>query len=147
VSVTGLRGELPALFIIWTGAVALVAALIAWPLTAVLQTGSLLATLGLSVVAGALVHGLWRSRPPWQAVERDGGTLRDHWESLGELEWSAWRGLGVALAVAAIATAVVLLAWPGLLGGSARWGLALAMVVLAPALHAWLRRVAPADEL
>ncbi|MGO4776802.1 hypothetical protein AB4084_15070, partial [Lysobacter sp. 2RAB21] len=55
--------ELPALAALWGGATAATAALVAWPLSALMQSGSLLAALGLRVVAGLILLGLWRLWP------------------------------------------------------------------------------------
>ncbi|HJW44897.1 MAG TPA: ankyrin repeat domain-containing protein, partial [Lysobacter sp.] len=75
------------------------------------------------------------------------GTLPQHWRELGELEPGAGRGLGVAAIIAAILAAIVLLAWPGLLGSGARWTLATLLLLASSPLHWLLQRVAPADSL
>ncbi len=111
------------------------------------EGGSLLAALGLSLVAGVVLLGLWRVWPLWHGLENEGGTLPRHWRELGELEPGAWRGLGVAAIMAAILAAIVLLAWPGLLGSGARWTLATLLLLASPPLHWLLQRVAPADSL
>jgi len=136
-----------ALASVWLGAVAVLAALLAWPLSSLLYSGSLAAALGVSVVLGAVLLGLWRVWPLCLGLERDGGPLREHWHALGELELGAWRGLGVAAIVLAMAAAVVALAWPQLLGGGARWALAVVLAIGAPALHALLQQIEPADPL
>jgi len=136
-----------ALATVWIGAVVLLAALLAWPLSSLLASGSLTAALGVSVVLGVALLGLWRVWPMWLGLERDGGPLREHGHALGELELGAWRGLGVAAIVLAMATAIVALAWPGLLGGGARWALAVVLAIGAPALHALLQHIEPADPL
>ncbi|HSM10055.1 MAG TPA: ankyrin repeat domain-containing protein [Lysobacter sp.] len=142
-----LRRELPPLLLAWALVVAGFAALVAWPLSALLQSGSLATTLALSTAVSLVLLGLWRQWPLWHALERDGGSLPALWRELDELERGAWRGLGVALAVAALAAAVLLLAWPGLLDGSTRWLLAAGFALVAPLLHWGLQRIAPADAL
>ncbi|WP_342317226.1 ankyrin repeat domain-containing protein [Lysobacter sp. FW306-1B-D06B] len=136
-----------ALALAWAGAVAVLAAIVAWPLSSLRENGSLASALGLSAVVGLVLLGLWRLWPLWLGLERDGGPLREHWHALGELELGAWRGLGVAAIVLALAVGVVLLAWPGLLGGGARWAFAAVLAVGAPALHALLQQIEPADPL
>lgn len=136
-----------ALALTWAGAVAVLAAVVAWPVSSLRETGSLTAALGLSVVVAVVLLGLWRLWPLWLGLERDGGPLREHWHALGELELGAWRGLGVAALVLALALAAVLLAWPGLLGSGAHWALAGVLAFAAPALHAVLQHVAPAEPL
>ncbi|MFC3550658.1 ankyrin repeat domain-containing protein [Lysobacter cavernae] len=150
-------GELPprreglrdggALALAWAAAVAVLGAVVAWPLSSLLQTGSLGAALGLSVVVGVALLGLWRLWPMWLGAERDGGPLREHWQALAELELGAWRGLGVAAIVLVLAAVVLLLAWPGLLEGGARWTVVVLFALAAPALHALLQQVAPAEPL
>ena len=136
-----------ALALVWGGAVAVLAALLAWPLSALLSSGSLGAALGVSAVVGLALLGLWRVWPLWLGLERDGGPVREHWDALGELELGAWRGLGVAAIVLAMAVIVVTLAWPQLLGGGVRWTLAALLALGAPALHALLQQIEPADPL
>ncbi|HEY0502556.1 MAG TPA: ankyrin repeat domain-containing protein [Lysobacter sp.] len=136
-----------ALALLWVAGFALIAGVVAWPLSSLLQTGSLLAALGLSTVTGVALLGLWRVWPLWHGLERDGGTLPSHWRALGELDIGAWRGLGVACIVAALAAVTLLLAWPELLGSGARWVLAGLLVVASPLLHGLLQRTAPADGL
>jgi len=135
------------LALVWGAAVALSVAVVAWPLSALLEGGSLLAALGVSLMAGVVLLGVWRLWPLWHGLASEGGTLRQHWQELGELDAGAWRGLLVAGCVSAILGAVVLLAWPGLLGATARWALAAVLALTAPGLHWLLQRVAPADAL
>ncbi|MEO6264195.1 MAG: ankyrin repeat domain-containing protein [Luteimonas sp.] len=137
-----------ALLLLWGAGLLVAALLVAWPLTALRQSGGLGAAFALSVAAGAVLIGLWRLWPLWQALERDGGTLAEHWRALAMLVAGAWRGLGVAALVALVLATVLLLAWPGLLTATARWIVAITMAVAAwPALHWGLQRIAAADAL
>ncbi len=142
-----LRHGLPPLLLLWLGAVVAFALAVAWPLSALLDGGSLMAALALSAMVGLALLALWRLWPLWQGLERDGGALGDHWRALVAVELGAWRGLGVAAAVAALAGAIVLAAWPGLLGAGTRWALAAVFLIGSVALHGWLQRVVPADAL
>ncbi|GAB3382391.1 ankyrin repeat domain-containing protein [Lysobacter fragariae] len=135
------------LTVLWGTALALVFAVVSWPLSALLQGGSLFAALGLSLVGGIVLIGLWRLWPLWHGLENEGGTLRQHWDELGELEPGAWRGLAVASIVGVVAAVIVVLSWQGLLASPARWGLAGVLAVASPLLHWLLQRVAPADSL
>lgn len=141
------RRDAVALLVLWAAGVAAIALLVAWPLRALMDSGSLLSALLLSAVAGVALLGVWRLWPLWHAVERDGGDLREHWKRLAELEPGAWRGLAVAVAVVAVAGLVIALAWPGLLADGARWPLAALLTLGAPIAHYLLQRQAPADEL
>jgi len=138
------RQDLPALLALWTAAPLLLALLLAWPLAALRDSGSLAAVLGLSVLVSAGLVAAWRTWPLWNDVERLDGSLAQHWQALAGRDLGAWRGLGVAALVIALAALVVLPAWPGLLPESAHWPAALAVVLLSPVLHLLLQRVAPA---
>jgi hypothetical protein len=135
------------LALLWGVALVLTLAVVSWPMSALLQAGSLLAAFGLSLVAGVVLLGLWRLWPLWHGLENEGGTLPQHWRELGELEPGSWRGLGVAAIAATLLAAIVLLAWPDLLGSGARWTLAALLALASPPLHWLLQRVAPADAL
>ncbi|MET1161056.1 MAG: hypothetical protein ABWY48_00830, partial [Pseudoxanthomonas sp.] len=69
------RGDALALLSLWAVGFLVCALLVAWPLAALRQSGSLPAALGLSAVAGALLIGLWRTWPMWHLLEREGGSL------------------------------------------------------------------------
>src|SRR5690606_8490128 len=64
-----------------------------------------------------------------------GGTLARHWRALDAHDGWSWRGLGVALAVAAVLASAIVLAWPGLVDGDARWLLAGFAALAWPLLH------------
>ena len=135
------------LAVLWGGAFALSLAIVAWPLAALIEGGSLGAAVVVSLVAGLLLVAMWRLWPLWHGAETEGGTLARHGRELGELDAGAWRGLGVAAIVVVLLGAIVLLAWPGLLGATAHWSLAGLLVIAAPPLHWLLQRTAPADAL
>ena len=132
---------------LWGAGVGIAALLVAWPLAALRETGSLSAAIGLSIVAGIGLLLLWRTWPVWHGVEREGGAWRAHWRLLGEVEIGAWRGLGVAALVATVAALVLLLAWPALLPPMARWPLAGVLAIFSPLAHWLLQRVAPPSPL
>jgi len=131
----------------WVAGFAVVAVLVAWPLAALRETGSLSAAIGLSIVAGVALLLLWRTWPVWHALEREGGPMAALWRVLGEVEIGAWRGLGVAAIVALLSGTVLALAWPGLVPANLRWPVVVALVVAAPLLHLLLQRVEPASPL
>ncbi|MGI8559998.1 MAG: ankyrin repeat domain-containing protein, partial [Luteimonas sp.] len=146
-SLAALRRDLPAPSALWAIGLVAVAVLVAWPLAALRESASLGAAAGLSTVAGLCVIGLWRTWPLWHAVERDGGGLKLQWQRLGERDPSTWRGLLAAAAIATMLGLVLLLAWPGLLDATARWGLAAAAAVVWPLLHLALQRLQAPPEL
>ena len=82
-----------ALLLLWGVGLGVMALLLAWPLLALRQTGSLGAAIGLSLAAGITLLGLWRTWPLWHAIEREGGTLPQRWRELDHVEVGAWRGL------------------------------------------------------
>ena len=138
-----LRRDLLALTLLWVLGVGGLAAVVAWPLAALLQGGSLLAALGVSAAVGLALLGLWRLWPWWHGLERDGGSLPEQWRVLGDFETGAWRGLGVAGIVLALAALIIVLAWPRLFTGGARWMLAASLAIASPLLHLLLQRIAP----
>ncbi|WP_140909788.1 ankyrin repeat domain-containing protein [Cognatiluteimonas lumbrici] len=140
------RGPLE-LLCLWAGSALLFALLMAWPLSALLQGGSLGAAFASSLVFGLALLAAWRAWPLWQGVERDGGGLAAHWRALAGLDVGDWRGLGAALAVTALAALPLLLGWEALLPEGARWGVAVAGALLSPLLHWQLRRIPPAPAL
>jgi hypothetical protein len=141
------REDLPALLLAWAVAFAGSAALLAWPLASLRDSGSLPAALGVSAVVGAVVVGLWRTWPLWHGLERDGGSLAAHWRGLVERDFHAWRGLAVATLLAVAVGGGLALAWPGLLPEAARVGSAVAYALLLPVLHWGAQRLEGAGVL
>ncbi|WP_312319930.1 ankyrin repeat domain-containing protein [Stenotrophomonas sp.] len=141
------KQDVPALLALWgLGAVAL-ALLVAWPLGALHDSGSLAAVLGLSVAVSAALLGVWRTWPLWNEIERSDGSLARHWRSLAGRDLSAWRGLLVAGLVVVVCALIVLPAWPGLVPDNWRWPLAALVLLGSPLAHFALQRVTPAETL
>ncbi|NLB58727.1 MAG: ankyrin repeat domain-containing protein, partial [Gammaproteobacteria bacterium] len=144
---TGAGRDFGQLLALW-GAAALAAALLAaWPLSVLVRSGSLGAVLALSAVAGIAVIGLWRVWPLWHAVERDGQGLAPAWRGLADRDASASRGAALAALVATVLALHLLLAWPGLLDGNARWAVAVVAALAFPLAHWLLQRLEPAAKL
>lgn len=134
------------LLLLWGVGLVLVALLIAWPLAGLRQSGSLGAAIGLSLVAGVVWLGLWRTWPVWRALERKGGDLRRRWLQLDDVQINITSGWRAATLVAAMLAVGVVLAWPGLLLSPARWIVAIAYAIVLPVLHGLLQRT-PAPPL
>ena len=134
------RREVPALASLWGIALLASAVVLAWPMAAARQAGSIGSALGLGAIAGLCLLALWRTWPVWPSLPREGGTLRTHWHGLEGADLGAWRGLGIALLVAVAIGGCLLLAWPGLLPPVARWVLAGAYVIALPLVHWGLQR-------
>ena len=139
------RDELQPLLLAWGAALLGLGLLLLWPLSALRGGAGVGAVLVLSAVVGLALIALWRTWPLWQALERDGGPLVQRWRSLSESEIGAWRGLGVAAMVLALLAWVAVLAWPGLLEGTARWTVAIAALFGWPLLHLLLQRTRAAS--
>ena len=135
------------LLVLWGAAGLATAGLAAWPVAVLLRSGTLGAVLALSAVAGIMVIALWRIWPAWHAVEREGQPLADAWRALSDRDAAATRGAAFAAIVAAVLALQLVMAWPGILEGTARWVLAAAGVVLLPLAHWLLQRLQPAARL
>lgn len=135
------RSELPALAGLWGIGVLGAGVVLAWPMLAARQSGSLWSALALATIAGLCLLAVWRTWPVWAALPREGGALRAHWSGLERHDLAAWRGLLVAMLVAVAIGGCLLLAWPGLLAPQARWIVAGAYVVALPLVHWALHRV------
>ena len=135
------------LLLAWAGLLVTTAVLVAWPLSALRQSGSLGAALGLSASGGLLLVALWRTWPFWHGLEREGGAVSTHWQLLSEQDAGALRGLWLALGAGGIAALTVVLAWPGLLEGGARWAFAAFAAMWSGLAHRGLQALAPASGL
>lgn len=142
-----LRRDGLALLALWGGGGLVTGLLLAWPLNALVSTGQLSAALGVSTVVGLVLVALWRTWPLWHSVERRGGPLGPAWQAMDDVEMGALRGLGVAAMVLALLGLVLLLAWPGLLDGAARWTAVVLLALGSPIAHAVLQGVAEADPV
>ncbi|HEU4813672.1 MAG TPA: ankyrin repeat domain-containing protein [Xanthomonadaceae bacterium] len=135
------RREVLALALLWGAGLLATAVVLAWPMAAARQAGSLWGALGLGTIVGLCLLALWRTWPVWPSLPREGGTLRTQWRGLEQHDLGAWRGLGAALLVAVALGGCLLLAWPGLLPPVVRWILAGAYVLVLPLLHWRLQRI------
>ncbi len=136
-----LQRDAIALLGLWGIALVFAALLIAWPLSALLQSRGLGAAVGLSAVAGVCLIGVWRTWPLWHSIEHDGGSLVAQWHVLGDADTAAWRGLTTAALVALVMAGVLVLAWPGVLTMSERWIVAVLSLGLWPLCHWALQRL------
>ncbi|MBC7989526.1 MAG: hypothetical protein H7Y19_08090, partial [Luteimonas sp.] len=136
-----LQRDAVALLGLWGIALVFAALLIAWPLSALLQSHGLGAAVGLSAVAGVCLIGVWRTWPLWHSIEHDGGSLVAQWHALGDADTAAWRGLTAAALVALVMAGVLVLAWPGVLTASERWIVAVLSLGLWPLCHWALQRL------
>jgi len=135
------RRDALGLLLAWASGFAVAGLLLALPLAALRQSGSLPAALALSAVIGIVLIALWRTWPLWHALERDGGGLAAHWRGLALRDTHAWHGLGVAALVAVAIGLGGALAWPSLVPAGIRPVLVVAYVLLLPLLHWALQRV------
>ncbi|MGY0633814.1 ankyrin repeat domain-containing protein [Luteimonas sp. A478] len=142
-----LARDLGSLLLLWGVAGAVAALLAAWPLSILLENESLGAVLALSAVAGIGVVALWRAWPVWHAVERDGDSVMAAWRVLADRDASATRGAWLAGVVTVALLLQLLLVWPGLAEGAARWVLAGLGLVAWPLVHALLQRLKAPDRL
>ncbi len=139
------RRALLELTLLWAAAIAACALLIVWPLSALRQSGSLGSAVALSAVGGGALLGFWRLWPLWRGMEAESGRFAVHWPALAETDTRAWSGLGGALLLMLPVATTLLLAWPGLIEGGARWALAGASALLWPLAHLGLQRLPAPD--
>ncbi|HEX5693305.1 MAG TPA: ankyrin repeat domain-containing protein, partial [Arenimonas sp.] len=142
----GLRPAMPAavvrrdaggLLAIWGLGLAGLWLAVAWPLQALLETGTLAAALGLGSLGGLALLTLWRSWPAFGLAGRSGAPLSTLATQVGAGGVDdAGRGFVVALAVLAVLAAVLALAWPGLLPAAARLPATAGFVLLSLVAHA-----------
>ncbi|GGD49364.1 ankyrin repeat domain-containing protein [Pseudoxanthomonas indica] len=141
------RESLPALLLAWGVGMLGSGLLVAWPIAALRDSGSLPAALGLSAAVGVLLILLWRTWPLWQGLEREPGSVGWHWRALAERDIQAWRGLGVAALVALAIAGALSLAWPDAWSGQSRTIVTLVYAIALPLLHAGVQRITPARGL
>jgi len=111
-----LRRDFLALLALWTSSYAVLALVVGWPLEALRESAALMSALSLSLAAGIALLGLWRTWPIIGLACRIGGSLSLLLASTAPAGVrEAGRGLLVAVAVFAILTTGLLLAWPGML--------------------------------
>ncbi|MCD7098104.1 ankyrin repeat domain-containing protein [Stenotrophomonas sp. MMGLT7] len=131
----------------WGTGLVVLALLVAWPLAALRDSGSLAAALALSVAVSAALLALWRTWPLWQEIDREGGRLDERWRQLAGQDLQSWRGLVVAVLVLVLCAGGVGLAWPGLLPTHVRWPMAALYALLSLGLHVWLQKLPAAAAL
>lgn len=132
----------------WGGGFLLAGLLLAWPLLRLLEAPSLGATLALAGLAGALLIALWWRWPDWHTLARSGGSAQVRFAARQAQDPAAWRGLLLAaLPVFLLLVGGLLLAWPGLLAGSARLAAGLGYAALLPLAHLALQAAAPRAAL
>ena len=132
----------------WGGGFLLAGALLAWPLLRLLEAPSLGATLALAALAGALLVALWWRWPDWHTLARTGGSAQARFAARQAQDPAAWRGLLLAaLPVFLLLAGGLLLAWPGLLEGTARLVAGLGYAALLPLAHLALQAAAPRAAL
>ena len=79
---TNVREDALSLLLAWGVAVAGLALLLLWPLSAVREGGGAGAALALSAAVGVALIGLWRTWPLWHVLERESGSLATQWQGM-----------------------------------------------------------------
>ncbi|HEX7383481.1 MAG TPA: ankyrin repeat domain-containing protein, partial [Burkholderiaceae bacterium] len=141
-------GERWGVVALWCLAFALLATVVAWPLTAVRDSGSLAAVLGLSASAGMVLLAVWRLWPAFAQAARRPHALPALLALVGRDGMPApTRGLAVAVPIFAVLGVGLVLAWPELVSSAMRVVAALAYPAFTLGLLALARRRAPAPRL
>ena len=136
--------RLGAAFAWWIGLVGLSTAA-AWPaLTWAAATGSLTAALVFSGVLGLGAVAAWRAWPALVDIARATPSMPETLDTVRDADWSAWRGLGVAMAVVIPAALLAVIA-TGLASRLPPWLIAGGFALVSLLLHAGVARVALAD--
>lgn len=136
------------LALLWGGGFLLAVALLAWPLLRLLDAPSLGGTLLLAGLAAALLIALWWRWPDWHTLERSGGNAQARFVVMQAQDPGSWRGLLLAaLPVFLLLAGGLLLAWPGLLAGTARVVACTAFALALPLAHLVLQSAAVGPAL
>jgi ankyrin repeat protein len=105
--------SLPGPLWLWGLGGGLLALAVAWPLSALRESGAVSSALVLSLSMGCVLLGLWRLAPAFVRAARQGGPLR---ALLGApADGQNGGALAVAVAVLAVLALGLALAWPGLM--------------------------------
>ncbi len=127
--------------LLWVLAGVLLAAVVAWPLESLRESGALLPAIGLSLCGGFVLLGIWRVWPSFAQAARKP-------QSFGALLSAAWRdgdvdaaaGLAIALPVFGLLVLWLCLSWAGVLPVGARLPALLLFPWLSLAVHAHVHR-------
>ena len=142
-----LRRDAGALLVIWGLGLAGLWLAVAWPLQALLETGTLAAALGLGTLSGLALLALWRAWPAFGLAGRSGASLSTLATQVGTGGLKdAGRGFLVALSVLAVLAAALGLAWPGLLPAPVRLPAVAGFVGLSLAAHALVQSLGRPPE-
>jgi hypothetical protein len=110
-----LLADLGSLASLWLLSFALLALLVAWPLEALRENGSLNSALTLSFCLGCMLLGLWRLWPSYVESARRGQSFSRLLLAGQGADQAAMSGLAATLWVFAVLVVGLALAWPGLL--------------------------------
>ncbi|HMB56258.1 MAG TPA: ankyrin repeat domain-containing protein [Arenimonas sp.] len=136
-----LFADLASIALLWLLAGGLLAAVAAWPLESLRESGELMPALGLSLSAGCVLLVLWRMWPSFVQAARQPQSFAALLSASGRGgEGESTRGLGIALAVFALLALGLCLAWPGVVPVIARLPLLIAYPLLSLAVHAFVHR-------
>jgi hypothetical protein len=134
--------DLLAVTALWLLAFTLSALVIALPLEALRESGSLVSALALSFCAGFVLLGLWRLWPAFAAAASQRESLSGLFTIAPEGRRDSLRGLAVVLPVTMVIALALVLGWPELLPVDATAVLAFAFPLLALAAHGLVHRLA-----
>lgn len=128
---------------LWILAFALTGLVAAWPVQALLDNGSLVPALVLSLCGGCVLLGLWRLWPSFAQAARHGQPLAALFgASSTRLDGDAPRGLGITGIVFLVIVAGLALVWPDAMEGNILMALRWGFPALALLAHAGIHRLA-----